>query len=70
MTTCKINPTVIVFLAGFNPGFAEAAELQKHAPMKRYSENIQQIQRRQPMPKCYLQLATFLKSHFGIDVHL
>ena len=36
-------------------------------PRKRYSENIKQIYRRTPMPKCDF---TLLKSHFGMGVLL
>ena len=38
-------------------------------PGKRYSENMQQIYRRTPMPKCSC-FATLLKSHFGMGVLL
>ena len=46
-------------------------EIQKQPPRgaleKMYSENIQQIYRRAPTPKCK---ATLLKSHFGMGVLL
>ena len=41
-------------------------------PRKRCSENMQEIYRRTPMPKCDFNkvAATLLKSHFGMDVLL
>ena len=37
---------------------------------KRFSENIQQIYRRTPMPKCDFNKVALLKSHFGMGVLL
>ena len=41
-------------------------------PRKRCSENVQQIYRRTPMPKCDFNKVAkqLLKSHFGVDVLL
>ena len=49
--------------------------LQKQPPRgilrKRCSENMQQIYRRTPMPKCdFNKVATLLKSHFGMGALL
>ena len=43
----------------------------RRVPRKRCSENIQQINRRTPMPKCdFNSFATLLKSHIGMDALL
>ena len=49
-------------------------DAQKQPPRgvlrKRCFENIQQIYRRTPMPKCDFNKVTLLKSHFGMGVLL
>ena len=47
-------------------------QLLRGVPRKRCSENMQQIYRRTPMPKCDFNklLETLLKSHFGMGVLL